>query len=159
MWRQTLAGPGLGGIAATRNFVLFGDRDLDNRHDVFRCLDAATGLPLWQVQYPAEGKLDYGNTPRATPLVHGELVYLFGAFGDLHCVRLDSGEVVWRKNLRQQFGVSSKLVWGACSSPLLVDGRLIVNPGGQRRLAGGAGPARRATSCGGARAARRRSVR
>ena len=129
IWEQKLAGPGLGGIAATADYVVLGDRDLGNVQDVFRAYDAATGIPLWTVRYPAAGQLDYGNTPRATPLVDGDRVYLLGAFGDLHCVRLATGELLWRKNLRDEFGVRTRLIWGTCSSPLLVDGKLIVNPG------------------------------
>jgi outer membrane protein assembly factor BamB len=129
LWQRTLAGPGLGGIAAASDYVVFGDRDLDNFCDVFRCLDAATGDTVWTVQYPALGELDYGNTPRATPLIHGGYVYLFGAFGDLHCVRLDTGQIVWMKNLRLEYGLVNELIWGTCSSPLIADGKLIVNPG------------------------------
>jgi len=119
----------LGGIAATDRYVIFGDRDVLNFGDVFRCLNAADGTPLWTVEYPAVGELDYGNSPRATPLIHDDLVYLHGAFGDLNCVRLQTGEVVWARNLRLDFSASDKLVWGTCSSPLIVDGKLIVNPG------------------------------
>ncbi len=129
VWERKLAGPGLGGIAATQDYVVFGDRDLDNFCDVFRCLDAATGATVWTVQYPALGELDYGNTPRATPLIHAGLVYLYGAFGDLHCVRFHTGEIVWMKNLRLEYGLIDKLIWGTCSSPLIADGKLIVNPG------------------------------
>ena len=129
VWERKLAGPGLGGIAATEQYVILGDRDLENACDVFRCLNAADGTPLWTVQYPAIGKLDYGNTPRATPLIAAGCAYLFGAFGDLHCVRLDTGEILWMKNLPLEFGDPAKLVWGTCSSPLLADGKLIVNPG------------------------------
>ncbi len=124
-----MARPGLGGIAATKDYVILGDRDLEDMGDVFRCYDATTGIPLWTLAYPAIGKLDYGNMPRATPLIHGELVYLLGAFGDLHCVRMATGEVVWMRNLVLDFGVETKLIWGMCASPLIADGKLIVNPG------------------------------
>ncbi len=132
VWQRKLAGAGLGGLAATAQHVVFGDRDLDDLNDVFRCWNAADGTPIWTVAYPALGKLDYGNTPRATPLIHGDLVYLFGAFGDVHCARLDTGQIVWSKNLILEFGVATKLIWGTCSSPLLADGRLIVNPGAKQ---------------------------
>ncbi len=121
---------GLGGIAATDEFVLVGDRDVANTADEFRCYAAADGKLLWTVDYPAAGELDYDNTPRATPLVHGERAYLFGAFGDLTCVDLQSGITIWRTNLITQFAGDPELVWGTCSSPLIVDGKLIVNPGG-----------------------------
>lgn len=131
VWQRKLGGSGLGGVAATPHYVVFGDRDLDDFNDVFRCLDAADGTPLWTVSHPAIGKLDYGNTPRATPLIDGDHVYLLGAFGDLYCAKLATGEVVWSRNLRLEFGVTAKLIWGTCSSPLLADGKLIVNPGGE----------------------------
>jgi len=133
LWTEQLAHAGLGAVTATNDRVIIGDRNLPNTGDEFRCYDAATGQMLWLVDYPAVGRLDYDNTPRAAPLVvEGELgnwVYLLGAFGHLTCADLNSGFVLWQKNLRDEFGATSELVWGACSSPLLVDDKLIVNPG------------------------------
>ena len=94
---------GLGGLAATDRHVLVGDRDAANLADVFRCLDAESGRELWTVTYPAPGRLDYDNSPRATPLIHDGRAYFFGAFGDLTCADLDGGKVVWRTNIRRQF--------------------------------------------------------
>lgn len=129
VWQIPLAHAGLGGIAATSEYVILGDRDLQDQADEFRCYDAATGDLVWVVTYPATGRLDYGNSPRATPLVHEEKVYLFGAFGDLTCVDLVSGIELWRMNVRERFAVEDPLIWGTCSSPLVVDEMLIVNPG------------------------------
>lgn len=109
--------------------MIVSDRDAADAGDVFRCLDAADGRELWMVRYPAPGRLDYGSSPRATPLVHDGLVYLYGAFGTLTCVELDSGRIVWRRELGREFPVGEKLAWGLAASPLIVDGRLIVNPG------------------------------
>ena len=116
-------------MAATRELVIVADRDFADRHDVWRCLDAELGLELWSVTYPAEGQLDYGNSPRATPLIHGDYVYLQGAFGHLHCVELASGEIVWQRDLLADFEAELP-IWGLCGSPLIAGGDLIVNPGG-----------------------------
>jgi outer membrane protein assembly factor BamB len=51
-----------------------------------------------------------------------------GAFGDLHCVNLADGKVIWRKNLLAQFG-AKPVTWGMCASPLVIDEKVIVNPG------------------------------
>ncbi|MCA9260167.1 MAG: PQQ-binding-like beta-propeller repeat protein, partial [Planctomycetales bacterium] len=128
-WRVATVRPGLGGLAATHDCVIFGDRDAVNLSDVFRCLSAQSGEERWTVTYPAPGQLDYDNLPRATPLIAGDRVVLFGAFGDLTCARLDSGEVLWQTNVRRQFLAIDELPWGTCSSPLLVDNAVIVNPG------------------------------
>ncbi len=127
-----LAHSGLGGIAATDKYVIFGDRDLDDFQDVFRCHDAKTGKLLWQTQTLAIGKLDYGNSPRATPLIDGQRAFLLGAFGHLTAVKLATGEVIWKRDFRDEFGVNAELPWGFCGSPLLVDGKLIVQPGGPK---------------------------
>ncbi|WP_425396932.1 PhnD/SsuA/transferrin family substrate-binding protein [Aeoliella sp.] len=138
VWQVPLAHAGLGGIAATDQYVVIGDRNLPNTGDEFRCYDAATGNMLWMVDYPAEGSLDYDNTPRATPLIVqsddellGTRVILLGAFGHLSCADLGTGIVYWQKNIREEFGAKSELVWGTCSSPLVVDGKLILNPGAE----------------------------
>ncbi len=100
--------------------------------DEFRCYDARDGTVRWTVRYPAPGRLDYDNSPRATPLIHGGRVYLLGAFGHLTCATLDTGAVEWQMNILDLFAGDPELVWGTCSSPLLVDGKLIVNPGGPK---------------------------
>jgi outer membrane protein assembly factor BamB len=128
-WKQVLFNEGLGGVAVAGDRVVVGDRDSTDREDVFHGLDRMTGARVWTLSYPAEGKLDYGNSPRATPLLHDGRAYLLGAFGHLHCVRLADGAVEWKRHLRNDFQADAELVWGACSSPLIVDGRLIVNPG------------------------------
>jgi ABC-type phosphate/phosphonate transport system substrate-binding protein len=128
VWRQPLAYSGLGGIAATNEYVVIGDRDATNTMDAWRCFAAADGAELWTVTYPARGKLDYDNAPRATPQIDGESVYVCGAFGDLRCIDLATGGVLWQTNIRRQFGADDELVWGACASPLVVDEKVIINP-------------------------------
>lgn len=129
LWKKRLSGPGPAGISATESLVIVADRDPLDKSDVFRALDATTGEVRWTVRYLAPARFDYGNAARATPLIAGELTYLYGAVGHLHCVKTDSGEVVWKKDLRAEFNVDDEIPWGMCSSPLLVDDKLIVNPG------------------------------
>jgi ABC-type phosphate/phosphonate transport system substrate-binding protein len=130
VWRQAMHRSGLGGIAATHEYVVLGDRDLSNTVDEFRCYSARDGTLLWTVKYPAPGQLDYDNTPRATPLIDHGRAYLLGAFGHLTCATLETGAIEWQMNILEMFDGDPELVWGTCSSPLVVDGKLIVNPGG-----------------------------
>lgn len=132
VWEHALTRPGLGGVAVAGGRVVFGDRDAADRNDEFHCLDADTGRLLWTVSYAAPGALDYGNTPRATPLFFGDSVILCGAFGDVHCVAAATGDVLWKRNLRADFAVPAERVsaWGYCGSPLIDEGRLLLAPGG-----------------------------
>ena len=57
------------------------------------------------------------------------MAYLLGAFGDLRCVNITSGKVIWERRLPREFKAQLP-TWGMCSTPLVVDDLLIVNPGG-----------------------------
>ncbi len=56
-------------------------------------------------------------------------MFLLGAFGHLHCLDLASGRLLWASHLPIEFDATLP-PWGYSSSPLLVGGRLIVQPGG-----------------------------
>jgi outer membrane protein assembly factor BamB len=131
VWQVPLNAPGLGGVAATSDAVLVSDRELNDTVDLFRCLSAADGEELWAYRTPAAGNLDYGNSPRATPLIHDGRVFVQGAFGDLACLDLATGKAVWSLNVRDEFDASDDRKWGVCDSPLIAGGNLIVAPGGK----------------------------
>ncbi|MBM4038545.1 MAG: hypothetical protein FJ290_08530 [Planctomycetes bacterium] len=128
LWSRTLTGPGMSGLAVARGRLLVADKDAKDARDIFRCLDADTGRELWRLAYPAAGEMDFTNSPRANPVIHDGLAYLLGAFGDLHCVRPDSGEIVWTRHLLRDFG-AERPAWGTCGTPLVVGHKLIVAPG------------------------------
>ncbi len=128
LWRHQLSGLGLSGIAATRKYVIVADKDKAGQMDIFRCLDADTGREIWDLTYSAQGEMEYSNAPRANPLIYKDNVYLLGAFGDLHCANLHTGKIIWKRNIVKEYGAELSM-WGVCSSPLIVDDKLIVNPG------------------------------
>ncbi len=64
-----------------------------------------------------------------TALINDPYVVVLGAMGDLHCLDIDSGEVKWHVHLVKDLG-GVLPIWGYGWSPLLVDDRLIVMPGG-----------------------------
>lgn len=128
LWRKKLASQGLGGVAATDSVVILSDKSGDETRDIWLCLNASDGRTIWELRYPAQGKMDFTNAPRATPVVCGEQVYLLGAFGHLFCVRLADGQVHWKCDLHADY--QGKLpTWGFCATPLIVEDRVIVNGG------------------------------
>jgi outer membrane protein assembly factor BamB/ABC-type phosphate/phosphonate transport system substrate-binding protein len=128
LWARTCTGPGMAGLAVAEGCVVVADKNLDETRDIFRCLKADTGRQRWKISYSASGEMDFTNSPRATPVINDGLAYLLGAFGDLHCIDLTSGRIVWRKNFCSDF--DAKLpTWGYSSTPLVIDDKLFVNPG------------------------------
>ncbi|MEX0727875.1 MAG: PQQ-binding-like beta-propeller repeat protein [Planctomycetaceae bacterium] len=100
-------------------------------NDVFvDCLNPATGELYWQFKYPTEyqDRYGYGGGPRASPVIHGDRVYLYGAEGELICLHLLSGELIWQRELTKEFDVPQDF-FGSVGTPLLIDGKLIINIG------------------------------
>jgi outer membrane protein assembly factor BamB len=117
-------------LAVSGNRLVIGCRDPLDQQDVWVCLDTQNGEQLWRLSYDAPGALDYGNAPRATPVLQGDYAWLAGAHGHLHCVKVDSGEVVWNTNLAEQFAAEPR-TWGHAGTPLIIDEMLIAQPGGK----------------------------
>lgn len=130
-WTVKTTGPGLSGLAVAGGRVILADKSVDKKNDIWRCLDAKTGKEIWTLKYPAEGQMPYTNSPRATPVICEGKVYLLGAFGDLHCVEFGTGKVIWKTHLIKDFGAKCPK-WGMTATPLIVDDKLIVNPGAKK---------------------------
>ncbi|MBL9132601.1 MAG: PhnD/SsuA/transferrin family substrate-binding protein [Verrucomicrobiaceae bacterium] len=130
-WQADLPSDGIGGLVATENVVIASCRDTLDESDVWLCLDASSGRERWRYVSPAPARtpLDYGNSPRATPLIAEGRLFLLGAFGHLHCLDLSNGELIWTSHLPLEFGAPLPK-WGHAASPLLIDKKLIVQPGG-----------------------------
>ncbi len=129
IWKKAAMTDGLAGLSVSNGRLILAERDFGDEYDVYRCLNADNGELLWRVEFPARGRLDYGQSPRATPVIHQGRAYLLGAFGDLRCVDMTDGTLVWERNLPREFRAELP-TWGMCSTPLVVDDLLIVNPGG-----------------------------
>ncbi len=94
------------------------------------CLDAANGKVLWKHEYPVNYSVSYPAGPRCTPTVDGDRVYSLGTEGNLFCFAVDSGEIVWSKDLPRDFGTKTAL-WGYASHPLVDGDKLICVVGGE----------------------------
>ena len=129
IWKKAAMIGGLAGLSVSGDRLILAERDFAEENDVYRCLSADNGELLWLKEFPARGKLDYGQFPRATPVICQGRAYLLGAFGELRCVNPTDGKVRWKRQLPREFHAQLP-TWGMCSTPLIVDDLLIVNPGG-----------------------------
>ena len=128
LWRRGLTGAGLSGVAVASQHVIVADKNERGDQDIWHCFDADNGEERWTIACATPTKMEFTNAPRATPVIHDGLAYLLGAFGDLHCVDLRDSRILWRRNIIRDFGAELPK-WGTCSTPLIVDEKLIVNPG------------------------------
>jgi outer membrane protein assembly factor BamB len=102
------------------------------QQEIVEACDARTGLAYWKHAYKSDYRdpFGYNNGPRCTPLLTADRCYTFGAEGVLLCLDLTTGKEVWRRDTQGDFAVPEAF-FGVGSTPVLEDGLLFVQVGGQ----------------------------
>ena len=128
-WRHRI-GSGYSGPVVSGSKVIIFHRVSDMER--VEALDSTSGKVLWKRDFKAFYRGGYNSDlgPRSTPVVSGGQIYVFGAAGDLHCLKLTTGESVWDRTLGQDYQAPDGY-FGAGSSPLVIDGHVLVNVGGR----------------------------
>jgi outer membrane protein assembly factor BamB len=94
------------------------------------CFDEKTGKLLWTKSYDCPYQVSYAAGPRTTPVVSGDKVYTLGTMGDLYCLSVKDGTVIWSKNLPSAYDMDTPQ-WGFAGHPLVDGNRLICLVGGK----------------------------
>lgn len=131
LWKVALSDDGYAGpsVADGRVYII----DHDGSEDVVRALDLKTGRPVWAYRYEDHSDANYGYA-RSTPAYYEGLLYTQGRWGQVNCLKADTGELVWSRNLIQEFGGRAP-DWQFSASPLVDEDRVIVIPGSERGVA------------------------
>ena len=126
LWKQPI---GLGYasfvIADGRAFTM----EQRRQQEVVAAYDVATGREIWTQGWNAEYTDSTGDGPRSTPTWDDGRLYALGATGELRCLDSRSGTVIWGKNILRDTQAQN-LPWAMAASPLIVDDKVIVIPGG-----------------------------
>jgi outer membrane protein assembly factor BamB len=113
-------------VVSGRAFTIEQRRD----EEVAAAYELATGREIWTRGWVAEFRETLGGDgPRATPTWDEGRVYALGATGELKVLDEGTGAVLWERNILDEAGASN-LTWGMAASPLIVDEKVIVLPGG-----------------------------
>lgn len=135
LWRQRV-GPGWSSMAVVGG-CLFTQEQRDATEAVV-CLDARTGREVWVHEDATRFSDDQaGPGPRSTPTLADGRLYTLGATGILNCLDAVTGERKWSHDLVAERG-AKKPMWGFSSSPLVVQGLVVVfaeREGGETLLA------------------------
>ena len=91
-------------------------------------VDVKTGAELWSTAIGTLFENHWGNGPRSTPTVHENRVYALGASGNLVCLNVEDGSLIWQQNLAELGGTVPR--WGYTESVLVDGGRVLCTPGG-----------------------------
>jgi outer membrane protein assembly factor BamB len=99
------------------------------RQEVVVAYDFGTGREIWTQSWNAEFADETGDGPRATPTWDQGRIYALGATGELRCLDANNGKVLWGKNILSD-NQAQNLPWAMAASPLIVDDKVVVLPGG-----------------------------
>jgi outer membrane protein assembly factor BamB len=74
-----------------------------------------------------------GEGPRATPTYDQGRIYAIGGNGEFRCLQADTGKLIWRHNILAE-NRADVPAYGEAASPLIVEDKVIVLPGGTNGL-------------------------
>ncbi len=128
LWRQAVG-------AGWSSFAVVGDycvtQEQRGEDEAVVCYELRTGRQCWQ--HREKGRFHEmmgGEGPRATPTIEQGRVYALGATGTLVCLDGRDGSPRWTVDILADNQVRNA-PFGMCGSPLVVDGNVVVCPGGK----------------------------
>ncbi len=132
LWRHPI-NPGYSGPTVAEGRVFVMDHVKDPSLERVVCLDEKTGESNWTCEYPVQYKnVGYIAGPRASVTIDGKQAYALGTMGHLNCLSVDKGDVVWSKDLDQEYKITQSQrmpIWGIAGSPIVFNDLVIIHLG------------------------------
>ncbi len=94
-------------------------------------LDPESGKTIWKTRIGKSGAFGRYHGPRATPAIDGKFVFAYSHFGDLACLEIETGKILWNKNVVTVYDATCPM-WGFASSPIFENENLILPIGGTK---------------------------
>jgi outer membrane protein assembly factor BamB len=128
LWKRPVGGGYASVVVADGTIFTIEQR---RQREVVAAYELASGREKWIHGWDAEFRETLGGDgPRATPLWHEGRIYALGATGEFRCLDARTGGRIWSRNILSDNNADN-LPWGMAASPLIVDDKVIVLPGGK----------------------------
>ena len=128
LWDAPVRGKTYAPVSADSEIVIVPDHD--GGTDYFQAFDPETGDLLWVHEIENGRDMDFGASPRAMPIMVGDKIIVYNAWGIIQALDRNDGSVVWEVDSVEKFDANVQ-VWGYCSTPRILEKGVIFNPGGK----------------------------
>jgi outer membrane protein assembly factor BamB len=127
IWRQPIGGGYSSFIVADgRAYIIEQRRD----REVVAAYAVSDGREIWTNAWPDKFEESMGREgPHATPTYDEGRIYATGGNGEFRCLDADSGRTIWRRSILAE-NHAEVPKYGEAVSPLIVEDKVIVLPGG-----------------------------
>lgn len=126
LWHYDNLGPGHASAAVTKDVVYTAGTNEEGLGFVIALTHS--GEKIWESTFGKEW-MDSWDGTRSTPLVYGGEIYIMSSYGELVCMKVEDGDIIWNINLFEKFdGINIK--WGVTENLLIDDNKLFVTLGG-----------------------------
>jgi outer membrane protein assembly factor BamB len=130
-WKTTGLGEGFSTVSVVGN-VLYTQGHKDGKQWVMALDVTQQGKLLWEADFGEVRNKGAGHPgSRSVPTVDGDRLYTTGIAGEVVCMDLKDGRIIWQKDFVNDFGGKAPM-WGFAES-VLVDGPWVIcTPGGEK---------------------------
>lgn len=125
LWEVEGIGMGYSSATVTNDAVYI--TGIRGDKDVLTAFSQA-GKKLWSVEYGTMSKVNSAPESRCTPTFYNGKIYVVSGSGELACVST-AGKILWSVDFYKKYK-SEVPRFGISESPLIVDNKVIVTPGG-----------------------------
>lgn len=109
--------------------------DKGSKQDGIWAFDEASKKELWFTPIgKADEKIGYNHGTRSSPTIAGDKIYGLTADGELGCLELASGKLIWKSSFKKQLGGKMMQGWGYSESVLVDGDHVIATPGGSNSI-------------------------
>lgn len=139
VWSRKL-GTGNSGLVIQGNFLITQSRRIDRQNKISTkesiiCFDKDSGDVIWEFKYdsfPIDGQEQYGGGegPHSTPCIIKDKVFALGYAGQVHCLDLKSGDLIWSSDLVNDHN-AEPVQFGFSASPLAYEDSIIFQAAGK----------------------------
>jgi outer membrane protein assembly factor BamB len=130
-WKTSGLGEGFSTVSVVGN-ILYTQGHKDGKQWVTALDVGKQGKLIWQVDFgPIRNEPANRPGSRPVPTIDGDRLYTTGIGGDIACMDVKDGRVVWQKDFVRDFGGILPM-WGYAESPLVDGPWVICTPGGEK---------------------------